>query len=184
MVLSCQADKLALNPQDHTVLVDALKKQCAPRPIERLHKVLILRGGKVIHICHRCLMSITFELWGASAPDAAPPQVDMIAFRAVPVGAREASWFEQAWGFRPVYRLIFLIDTRRSTLSMEAMVTVVAHVLAAAAGDALLLHNGELPVLRRGQGKLVLSTRSSLDADRFLRHLPPTATTDDLGGPR
>ncbi len=129
-------------------------------------------------------MSITFEFWGASAPTAAPPQVDAIAFRAVPVEPRGASWFEQEWGFRPAYRLIFLIDKGRSVVSMEAMVTVVAHVLAAAGGDALLLHNGELPVLRRGQGKLVVSTRSSLATDRFLRLLPPTATTGDLGGPR
>lgn len=113
---------------------------------------------------------------------ALPPSTDLVYASARHVEEPAASWQAEDYGIRPTCRVYFRLDKFRTPEAEHVFLALVGEVLRQAGDDALLLADGELPVLRRTSGRLVLSSRSPWLAPEQIALLGLPVEIEDLGG--
>ena len=110
-----------------------------------------------------------------------PVPDDLIYAGARAVDEPRASWNAEDYGIRPTCRVYFRLDKFRTDDAERVFLTIVGDVLRQADDDALLLLNGELPILRRTAGRVVLSSRSPWLTPEQIALLGLPVEIEDLG---
>jgi hypothetical protein len=113
---------------------------------------------------------------------ALPASTDLIHASARRETEPARSWHAEDCGIRNNCYVHFRLDKLRLTEAEAIFLALVGDVLRQADDDALLLAHGELPVLRRTSGRLVLSSRSPWLAPERIALLGLPAEVEDLGG--
>lgn len=113
---------------------------------------------------------------------ALPPPTDLVYARAREETEPSASYHAEDCGIRNATYVYFRLDKFRTPEAEQVFLSLVGDVLRQADDDALLLANGELPVLRRGGGRVVVSSRSPWLAPEQIALLGLPVEIDDLGG--
>lgn len=91
----------------------------------------------------------------------------LLGVHAAAVTEPSATFYAEDWGLRPSWAVRFRLDKLALAASQDTLAHLVGAALRATTGDALLLWNGELPVLRRADGVVTLTDRTTLwTADR------------------
>lgn len=105
-------------------------------------------------------MSIDYTLYLTRSDPCNLPQSALVWSAQSPVGEPTATFKEEDFGIRPTHRVVLRPDKWHSVEARVALATIVGKILRQASDDALLLLNGELPVLRRTAGRVIVSSRS------------------------
>lgn len=92
-----------------------------------------------------------------------------------------ATWTAEDYGLRPVTYAYFTPDKWHLDEALVELAELVGEILRQADDDALLLMNGELPVLRRTAGRVVVSTRSEWTTPEALAAFGLPVELEDLG---
>lgn len=111
-----------------------------------------------------------------------PPSTDLVYVSARPETEPSRTWHAEDCGIRNNCYVYFRLDKFRTPEAEQVFLTLVGNVLRQADDDALLLAYGELPVLRRTGGRLVLSSRSPWLAPDQIALLGLPVEIEDLGG--
>lgn len=125
-------------------------------------------------------MSIDATLLLTDRPPAMPSSPQLVVHVAA-VTEPSATFYAEDWGLRPAWAVRFRLDKHNLAASQDTLAHLVGAALRATTGDALLLWNGELPVLRRADGVVVLTDRTTLWTDARLEALGLPASRADLG---
>ena len=104
-----------------------------------------------------------------------------IAGGAVDQVARDV--YARDMGISPCHRIILRLDKGRLREGEDEVVEVTRSILRQVPGDALLLFNGELPILRRTGGTVVLGEGRAIWTDERRLALGVNVKVANLGGP-
>lgn len=122
----------------------------------------------------------TLLLTRATLP-ALPPQTDLVYAGARRVEEPSATWHAEDYGIRSACRVYFRLDKFRTPEAEQEFLAIVGDILRQADDDALLLMHGEIPVLRRLGGRVILSSRSPWLAPELVALLGLKVEIEDLG---
>ncbi|HFE45611.1 MAG TPA: hypothetical protein ENJ18_08960 [Nannocystis exedens] len=100
----------------------------------------------------------------------------------VPVVDPARSWYQDDYGILPAQAVHLRLNKDDLRSSQAEMIAIVHTILQSVAGDAVLLYNGELAVLRRKGGQVVVSTRGPLASGDWMPQLWDAVAKQDLGG--
>lgn len=92
------------------------------------------------------------------------------------------TYTEEEYGIRPTFGALLRPDKWHQDEARAEVASLVGEILRQADDDALLLYNGELPVLRRSAGRVVVSTRSPWAIYQELDRFSLPVEVEDLGG--
>lgn len=92
------------------------------------------------------------------------------------------TYTEEEYGIRPTFSVLLRPDKWNQNEARASVARMVGEILRQADDDALLLFNGELPVLRRAQGRVVVSSRSVWVTPDDLGIFGVPVEVEDLGG--
>lgn len=126
-------------------------------------------------------MSISYTLYLLHTPEVTIADREHLSVFHGPVGEPTASHKEEDYGIRPAHSVRFHQDKLNLVAARREMATLVGDILRSTDGDALLLQNGELPVLRRTGERIVVSSRSALSYPDEIGSLGLVVEVDDLG---
>ena len=112
---------------------------------------------------------------------ALPPPSDLVYVSARAETEPSSSWHAEDLGIRNRSYVYFRLDKFRTDDAERVFLTIVGDVLRQADDDALLLLNGELPILRRTAGRVVLSSRSPWLTPEQIALLGLPVEIEDLG---
>ena len=126
-------------------------------------------------------MSISYTLYLTQTPSLTLQDREHVWVVQGPVGEPTATYVEEDYGLRPAQSIRFRHDKWNTFEARCEMAAQVSEILRSTQGDALLLQNGELPVLRRTGERIVVSTRSALSYPDEIGFLGLPVEIDDLG---
>ena len=98
-----------------------------------------------------------------------------------PVGEPTATYKEEDFGIRPTVSVLLRPDKWHQDEARAELASLVGEILRQTDDDALLLANGELPVLRRTAGRVVVSSRSAWAIYEELDGFGLAVAVEDLG---
>lgn len=104
-------------------------------------------------------------LWASSGPETEP----------------STTYTEEDYGIRPTFGVLLRPDKWNPVEARAELAAMVGEILRQGDDDALLLQNGELPVLRRTMGRVVVSSRSPWTTPDELACFGLPAEVEDLG---
>ncbi len=111
-----------------------------------------------------------------------PAPTKLVYARAREETEPSASYHAEDCGIRNSTYVYFRLDKFRTPEAEQVFLFLVGDVLRQADDDALLLADGELPVLRRTGGRVVVSSRSPWRAPEQIALLGLPVEIEDLGG--
>jgi hypothetical protein len=105
-----------------------------------------------------------------------------VTVHVAPVTEPSATYYDEDWGLRPAWSVRMRLDKHDLPGAQDALARLVGAALRGTAGDALLLWNGELPVLRRrADGAVTLTDRTPLWTPARAEALGLAVVRTDLG---
>lgn len=113
---------------------------------------------------------------------ALPPATELVRASAHRDTEPARTWHAEDCGIRSNVWIHFRLDKFRTAEAEREFLVLVGDVLRRHDDDALLLAHGELPVLRRVAGRVLVSTRSPWTAPEQLALLGVGVELADLGG--
>ena len=93
-----------------------------------------------------------------------------------------ATYTEEDFGIRATCYVVMRPDKWNPVEARAELASLVGEILRQADDDALLLVNGELPLLRRTNGRVVISTRAPWSSAEELALFGLPVEVEDLGG--
>jgi hypothetical protein len=104
-----------------------------------------------------------------------------VTVHVAPVTEPSATYYDEDWGLRPAWSVRMRLDKHDLPGAQDALARLVGAALRGTAGDALLLWNGELPVLRRRAGAVALTDHTPLWTPARAEALGLAEVRADLG---
>ena len=126
-------------------------------------------------------MSISYTLYlrRQTPPEVSPGKLVWMATG--PVGEPSATYTAEDFGIRPTCSVRFRPDKWNPIEARAELASLVGEILRQDDDDALLVFNGELPLLRRKQGRVVLSSRSPWTTPEEISQFGLCVEIEDLG---
>lgn len=127
-------------------------------------------------------MSIHYTLYLTRVASVELPQRSLVWANQGPVGEPTATYKEEDFGVRPTFSVMLRPDKEHPVEARAELAAMVGEILRQGDDDVLLLYNGELPVLRRERGRVVVSPRSAWTTPEELARFGVPIDVEDLGG--